>query len=151
MALSKAQRLVLHAMFGGHCAYCGCDLPEKWHADHVEPVYREWWKRLRPKTRSEFVDGKWISIEIDRKVTMSFPERDVLENHFPACPPCNIDKSARPLEVWRKSIEQRVEVCRRNYSAYRHAERFGMVAQVKTTLVFYFEKQQAEERNEQDA
>lgn len=28
--------------FGGRCAYCGCELPEKgWHADHVEAVLRK--------------------------------------------------------------------------------------------------------------
>lgn len=25
---------------GGRCAYCGCELGEKWHADHVKPVIR---------------------------------------------------------------------------------------------------------------
>lgn len=28
--------------FGGRCAYCGCELPEKgWHADHVQAVLRK--------------------------------------------------------------------------------------------------------------
>jgi len=40
--LTKAQRAVLREKFGGRCAYCGCELPEKgWHADHLEPVMRE--------------------------------------------------------------------------------------------------------------
>lgn len=140
MALTKSQRLVLFGMFGGHCAYCGCLLPEKWHADHVEPVYREWWKRLRPKTRTDFVDGKWVKVENDRKVGMLRPENDVVGNHFPACVPCNIDKSVYQLEDWRKMLEQRVRVLRDNYTAFRHAERFGLVAQVATKVVFYFEK-----------
>jgi len=42
MALTKNQRAELREMFGGRCAYCGCELPEKgWHADHIEPVRRE--------------------------------------------------------------------------------------------------------------
>lgn len=42
MSLSKKQRIVLRAKFGGRCAYCGEVLKEKgWHADHVEPVLRK--------------------------------------------------------------------------------------------------------------
>ena len=41
MALTKKQRAELRMKFGGRCAYCGCELPEKgWHADHVQPVAR---------------------------------------------------------------------------------------------------------------
>ncbi|EAV6934312.1 HNH endonuclease, partial [Salmonella enterica] len=40
--ISKEQRAELRLKFGGRCAYCGCPLPEKgWHADHVEPVRRD--------------------------------------------------------------------------------------------------------------
>lgn len=36
MALTKKQREKLRMKFGGRCAYCGCELPEKgWHAGHV--------------------------------------------------------------------------------------------------------------------
>lgn len=42
MALTKKQRAELRMKFGGRCAYCGCELPEKgWHADHVEAVLRK--------------------------------------------------------------------------------------------------------------
>lgn len=40
MALTKKQRAELRMKFGGLCAYCGCELGEKWHADHVKPVIR---------------------------------------------------------------------------------------------------------------
>lgn len=136
MKLKTAQRLVIQAMFGGCCAYCGCELLKGWHADHVEPVQREWWLRGRY--------AKWVrdgSIGIaPPKPGMAYPERDCIENMFPACRPCNIDKGALPLEVWRTAMEQRVDVCRRNYSAFRHAERFGLVKQVETKVVFYFER-----------
>ncbi len=37
MALTKKQREKLRMKFGGRCAYCGCELPEKgWHAGHVQ-------------------------------------------------------------------------------------------------------------------
>ncbi|MCJ4899535.1 hypothetical protein LNT45_27440, partial [Klebsiella pneumoniae] len=42
MALTKKQREKLRMKFGGRCAYCGCELPEKgWHADHVQAVLRK--------------------------------------------------------------------------------------------------------------
>jgi hypothetical protein len=140
MKLSKAQRKQVFDMFGGRCAYCGCDLPEKgWHADHVEPICREWWKK-GPLVRHDLVDGKIVRTEEKRSATCLYPERDVLENHFPACRACNIDKNACPLEMWRRSLEQRVEVCRRNHAAFRHAERFGRVAIMSEPLVFWFER-----------
>ncbi|MFW8236293.1 HNH endonuclease, partial [Klebsiella pneumoniae] len=40
MALTKKQRAELRMKFGGRCAYCGCELGDKWHADHVEAVRR---------------------------------------------------------------------------------------------------------------
>lgn len=40
--ITKAQRAELRLKFGCRCAYCGCELKEKgWHADHVEPVRRD--------------------------------------------------------------------------------------------------------------
>ena len=42
LKLSKKQREELRLKFGGRCAYCGCQLPEKgWHADHIEPIVRD--------------------------------------------------------------------------------------------------------------
>lgn len=40
MKLTKKQRAELRDKFGGRCAYCGVDLPERWHADHYEAVKR---------------------------------------------------------------------------------------------------------------
>jgi len=134
--------------FGGKCAYCGCDLPEKgWHADHVEPVYREWWKST--KWWKEAHGTKWSVNEAGNleqhavpleKPGFERPENDTLENLFPSCVPCNLDKHASPLEVWRQQLEGRVDVCRRNYSAFRHAERFGLVQQIHKPVVFWFEQ-----------
>lgn len=144
MKLSKVQRAELRAMFGGLCAYCGCELPEKgWHADHVEPVYRHWWKADRPKTMASWDEENHCLVQIatDRKVSMEHPEKDVIENHFPACRACNIDKGPFMLETWRKILEGKPEVLRKNYSAWRHAERFGLVKRTEiTAVVFHFEK-----------
>jgi hypothetical protein len=140
MKLTPNQRTTLFNMFGGLCAYCGEPLPEKgWHADHIEPIMREWWKHP-VRAWHELVDGKVVLRTEKQKVGCLYPERDHIDNHFPACRACNIDKGACSLENWRKSLEQRVEVCRRNHSAFRHAERFKRVIVVTEPLVFYFEK-----------
>ena len=41
MNLTKLQRAELKQKFGGHCAYCGELLGDKWHADHIEAVKRD--------------------------------------------------------------------------------------------------------------
>jgi 5-methylcytosine-specific restriction endonuclease McrA len=123
--LTKAQRATLREMFGGRCAYCGCELGDRWHADHVEAVHREWWKKGGGVER---------------------PEHDTLENLMPACPPCNIDKHAMSLEDWRKKLQRATEVLTRNQPTYRHAKRFGLVVESGAAVVFYFERFAAEQR-----
>lgn len=133
MKLTTAQRGVLFAMFHGHCAYCGEMLPEKgWHADHVEAIERKghYVRVDEPHRTHKFVqDG-----------TCRKPENQRVDNFMPSCRACNIDKTCYSLEDWRQVIERRVEVLRKNYSAYRHAERFGLVAQIETKVIFYFER-----------
>jgi hypothetical protein len=133
--------------FGGKCAYCGCELPEKgWHADHVEPVLREWWKRTKywkdaNGFKHDVVDGRIVRTAVAlEKAGSGRPQKDVIDNLFPACRACNIDKHANSLEAWRKQMQDRVGVCRRNYSAFRHAERFGLVVEIKKPIVFWFEE-----------
>jgi hypothetical protein len=150
MKLTKAQRATLRMKFGGKCAYCGADLPERgWHADHVEAVHREWWKT------KEWRENHTVIYEYDRENNtctsrpateeelapkLGRPENDTIDNFYPACRACNIDKHATPLELWRKQMQDRVGVCRRNYSAFRHAERFGLVQEIRKPVVFWFEQ-----------
>ena len=150
MKLTRPQREELRMKFGGRCAYCGCELPEKgWHADHVEPVMREWWKSL-PSYKEhpykwEFSEERRCMVKVPvplAKPGFERPENDTIANLFPSCRACNIDKHCTPLELWRKQMQDRVAVCRRNYSAFRHAERFGLVQEIKKSIVFWFEQYQ---------
>lgn len=132
MRLTRVQREQVRAMFGGRCAYCGCELGDRWHADHIEAVQR--------KYRLERVEGD------ARRTLRHVPTGEVwnaaadrLENFFPACAPCNIDKTVYPLEDWRLALENRINVLN-NMSAYRHAKRFGLVQETGATVVFYFER-----------
>lgn len=40
MRLTKALREQIRMKYGGHCAYCGCKLGDRWHADHLVPIRR---------------------------------------------------------------------------------------------------------------
>jgi hypothetical protein len=120
-------------MFGGKCAYCGTDLPEKgWHADHIEPILRKY---------------KWVDVDDDPRRSFKLiatgeyrrPQNHRADNYFPSCAKCNIEKGCSNVEDFRIGLEQKVRVLRDNSAAFRHLERFGMVAVVKDKIVFYFE------------
>lgn len=130
MKLNKAQRATVRAMFGGRCAYCGCELGATWHADHVEPCQRKW----------AVVKGRAVATGDFYK-----PENNRIDNFMPACPPCNIDKHAMPLEGWREKLARTLDVLKRGYPTYRHALRFGMLEEKPAPVVFYFERLRAEE------
>ncbi|MDP7750786.1 HNH endonuclease, partial [Acinetobacter baumannii] len=70
MKLTKQQRAELKQKFGGHCAYCGEMLGDKWHADHIEAVKRD---------LIHVGGGKLITGEMTR------PQNDTLKNMNPAC------------------------------------------------------------------
>lgn len=131
MRLTKAQRAALREKFGGRCAYCGCELGERWHADHIESVQR----------KMEYVRGKGFvsNGELYR------PEHDHVGNLAPSCAPCNIDKHAMSLEDWRNKLVRTLEVLHRNYPTYRHAIRFGLLHEKPSEIIFYFERLQSQD------
>lgn len=77
---------------------------------------------------------------------MSKPLLDVPENMMPACPPCNIDKHCMSMEGWRLKLSRTLGVLSRNNPTYRHAVRFGLVAETDKPIVFYFERVTKEEQ-----
>ena len=130
MKLSNSDRDALLRKFGTKCAYCGvCLIGKKWHADHIQPVNRVLKFARDKRNRTVMVaTGELYN-----------PERDCAENLFPACVACNIDKSVLSLEEWRKRLGELPDNLRRNSSAFRHAERFGMVTVQVQPVVFWFE------------
>lgn len=117
MRLTKAQRATVHSMFAGRCAYCGGELGERWHADHVEPVIRMDWLGRPPIA----------------------PENHRLENMMPACAPCNISKGSMSLAVWRGWLAAHVTSLNRHHSIYRLAKAFGLVVETAVPVTFHFE------------
>jgi 5-methylcytosine-specific restriction endonuclease McrA len=121
--LSPKEREHIRMMFGGRCAYCGRELPEKgWHADHVKAIYRGWPTLPDP---NGLLPGRG---------------EDMIENLVPACAVCNLFKSVYDLETWREEIAKQVERARKKSSNYRFAEAFGLVAETGKPVVFWFEK-----------
>lgn len=117
--INKAEREQLKQKFGGLCAYCGCELKEKkWHADHIEPIYRKWFE---PGDQCQH------------------PERDTLGNLVPACSSCNISKATWSLENWRFELSKKVERLTRYQKNFRLAVAFGQVELTPKPIVFYFE------------
>lgn len=127
--LTKAQREHVRLMFDGRCAYCGELLPERWHADHMEPVVRA------PLTKRG-ADGRYKLVSGDPH----FPERDTMENYMPSCPPCNISKNSMALEVWRGWLAGHVNSLNSYHPIYRLAKKYGLVQETGASVQFYFER-----------
>ena len=126
MKLSRSQRAELKQKYGGKCAYCGCELGDKWHADHIEPIVR----------KSEWVKG----VGCVQTGEQYFPENDNIQNMNPACQPCNNNKSTYSLESWRKSLNAYRTTIFRDSTAARHLDRFGLLEIKQAPIVFYFER-----------
>lgn len=137
MALTKKQRAELRMKFGGRCAYCGCELPEKgWHADHVEAVYRK--LEIDEQARQQ---GKW---KLKQTGECFRPQHDVFDNMFPACAPCNLFKSVFDVEEFRNQISMQAGRALKTSVNFRTAERFGLVQVIEKPVVFWFEQYQCE-------
>lgn len=133
MALTKKQRAELKMKFGGHCAYCGELLGDKWHADHFEPVVRDFkWEKCSKK-------GCLVAKQTGELLK---PENDTMDNMMPACIRCNLNKSSIPLEGWRNILSNYINGLNNHgkYAMYQHAKRFGLVQETNQPVVFFFEK-----------
>jgi len=140
MKLSKSQRLHIRYMFGGKCAYCGCDLGDKWHVDHVEAIRRDW--EYMKDEHGNYVTTKDGITRTRATGKLYAPENDTLENLFPACIKCNILKSAENVEGFRSTLTYMAHSVPRieGYSHVRHLIRFGKLTIDPTPVVFWFEK-----------
>lgn len=121
MKLKKAEREQLRMKYDGKCAYCGCELPERWHADHFEPVVRNWGDEAK-------------------EVPCMRPQNNNFENMMPACPPCNLSKSSYTLEGWRSWIAGHVNSLNSYHPIYRLTKAYGLVVETGNPVIFHFEK-----------
>lgn len=139
MALTRKQRERLRMKFGGRCAYCGCELPEKgWHADHVQAVLRKSERCMKAAEKGIF--------RLKSTGDVFRPEADCPENIFPSCAPRNLLKTTYSLEMFRKQVSLQVERGRRSSVNFRTAERFGLISVVNKPVVFWFEQYEGENK-----
>ncbi len=115
--MKKQERQQIYDKYGGKCAYCGCELPKRWHADHIEPIRR------------------------NSNGTSIHPERDVLENYNPSCPQCNRLKNSYSLEYFREVIQRYVNSLNSYSVQYQMAKKYGLVKETNTKVKFYFENE----------
>ena len=136
MKLTRDRRKAVWDMFGGRCAYCGIALVStKWHVDHVEPVIYD-----LIYAKGGYADGRYSPSRMVKNGKMLHPERDVIENLFPACPVCNINKGSEHLKTGAEFRGIGANNLRKYNANFRHAERFGRVVEVSEPIVFWFEK-----------
>ncbi|WP_432643213.1 HNH endonuclease [Acidaminococcus sp.] len=119
--LSKKQRLAVYEKYGGHCAYCGCELTYKdMQVDHIKSYYLH--------------DGPGGHTKTD-------VEMNDLDNLLPACRMCNFYKSGGTLEAFRERLRDTLlpNACRT--FQFRLAEKYGLVEKhEKRKIFFYFEQ-----------
>lgn len=124
--LTKAQRAALRAKYDGHCAYCGCELGERFHADHFEAVER----------KLAHVPGKGLVAT----GALHKPENDTLANMMPSCAPCNLSKHSMSLEAWRGWLAGHINSLNQYHPIYRLAKAYGLLVETGAPVVFHFEK-----------
>lgn len=154
MGVSKKTREQIFNKYNGRCAYCGCELTNKWHVDHMEPVIR--FKERLPRLHKHWETGEEIEdvvyMQLDRAERLyytaqpakylnksHYPERDTIENSTPACVSCNINKGGAGVEAFRWSISNGVESLNKQHAQYKIAKRYGLVTETEKPVVFYFE------------
>ena len=111
MANSNKLREMVHAKYGGKCAYCGIDIQLKgMHIDHIEPKMRG---------------------HSDDDIARSKRNRgaDDFSNYNPACSRCNLRKSTYSIEKFRAEISAQVERLNKYSSGYRLAKSYGLITE----------------------
>jgi len=135
------ERELIKNKFNGRCAYCGEVLKKGWHIDHIIPV------RRNPKPPKynlpQFVlDSTPPTNETPEPEPplMINPENDTLDNKFPSCPSCNINKHQESIEGFRGYIKQYVQSLNEYSTQYKIAKKYGLIEETNKPVVFYFEK-----------
>lgn len=120
--IKDTKRNLVFKKYGGKCAYCGCKLDDtNFNVDHINPLYRK-------------IPQHHLKVE---KGTSQ------IDNLNPSCFSCNSSKSTFTIEQWRKELELKTKRLIKDSSQFRIALRFGLIKEVKSSVVFYFEKYQS--------
>jgi len=112
----KQIRETIFQKYNGLCAYCGEELGEKWHIDHIEPVVRD------------------LETGVFEK-----PENDSIENLNPSCPSCNIQKNSYTVEQFRRNIQKFLKSLIHYSTQYKFVRKYGLIKETGIEAEFYFE------------
>ena len=109
-APTKEQRKLVYEMYGGHCAYCGCELELKdMQVDHFNSVYA--------------YDGE-----------------NEIENYMPSCRQCNFYKSTGTIEQFRQNLKETMLKGLKKTFQYRLLVKYGLIQENDKEIKFYFEE-----------
>ena len=131
--MTKKERQAIFEKFDGHCAYCGCLLQQGWHADHIKPIRRKF-KYDRSKQK------------LVHTGECRHPKRECVDNYFPACASCNINKHSMSIEDFRKLVSGFITSLNRDSVQYRVAKRYGLLEEIEKPVIFYFERYNSEQQ-----
>ncbi len=132
MKLTKVDREILFKKYDGHCAYCGCELPERWHADLiVDPIRNSRWN---------FEFERWEPSGIYKNKDLNS-----IDNRNPCCKGCDVHKGNKTLEEFRNSLYDLLRLVVEDYGYYKILSRFGMLQETGQKVRFFFETYERKE------
>ena len=114
-ATRKEFRDSIRAKYQDKCAYCGIDLNDSFHCDHVLPIHRR------------------------KNGTCRYPERDHYDNIVGSCAQCNLAKKQLSIEGFRTRLRRKL-IQLNKLANFRLAKVYGQVQETPTKIVFWFEK-----------
>jgi hypothetical protein len=124
----KVHRNHVYGKYGGRCAFCGDQLPPRWHV----------WPIVKDGGRLRIVDARGVP-------------KDARELDLPACISCNrtrLNNSMRggvliTIEQFRGCLYREFKFLRSqclNAPYYQKALRFGLIQETNKPIVFFFER-----------
>lgn len=134
--MKKSDRETIFNKFGGRCAYCGFELVKGWHVDEIEPV-RRGWEYIKDENGNRIYDQ--LKGDYKKSNTVEHPERFHIDNQYPSCASCNINKHSMSLEQFRKQIKGFMKHLNEINTQYKIAKRYGLVQETSIDVKFYFE------------
>lgn len=86
-------------------------------------------------------DLAYKDMQVEHVKPLSICGADNMENMLPSCRSCNHYKSTLDLEDFREWLGGLHNRMLRDSVNYRTLNRYGIIRQAKTSVVFYFEKE----------
>lgn len=131
--MAKYDRQKIYDKYGGHCAYCGCEIEFK--AMQVDHVISQLNRESTMKNRHFLED--WIPGFLRH---LTYDDLHHIDNLMPSCRSCNLYKSAMRLEVFRRELWLLVERLNKRVVIYKISKRYGTIQETNKPIQFYFEQ-----------